>query len=201
MFFRDPRNTHWLLFIDNVDDVSLDLRRYLPDCNHGAIIITTRNRLLGHIASKPEFHLELDVMTAREAVSVLQSAAPSLQLGRGEEGLHEVARQLGYLPVALAQGGAYIRENRCNANEYLELLRESRTQLLKYEGYDRQRASAYTAFEVSFRRLPPEVQEFLYIISYYHFADFPMAALRFVVNRFSPQEKPSFVCPFLVLFW
>ncbi|CAG8676749.1 6565_t:CDS:2, partial [Acaulospora colombiana] len=35
--------------------------------------------------------------------------------------------------------------------------------------------SAYTAFEVSFRRLPPEMQDFLYIISHYHFAEFPMA--------------------------
>ncbi|PVG01551.1 TPR-like protein [Serendipita vermifera] len=176
LFLCDPRNTRWLLFIDNVDDINLDLRRYLPDCNHGVIIITTRNRLLGHMASKPGLHLELDVMSAKEAALMLQSAAPSLQLPQDVEGLHEIAKQLGYLPVALAQGGAYIRENHCSANDYLELLKESRVQLLRYEGYDRQKASAYTAFEVSFRRLPPEIQDFLYIISHYHFADFPMAS-------------------------
>ncbi|KAF8172301.1 hypothetical protein K438DRAFT_180280 [Mycena galopus ATCC 62051] len=33
----------WLLFFDNADDPSLDLNDFIPACNHGNIIITSRN--------------------------------------------------------------------------------------------------------------------------------------------------------------
>jgi hypothetical protein len=52
LWFSDPRNTQWLLFIDNVDDVEINLPTFLPDCNHGSILVTTRNRHLGRLAPK-----------------------------------------------------------------------------------------------------------------------------------------------------
>jgi hypothetical protein len=33
----------WLLFYDNADDPKIDLHRFIPQCNYGNIIITTRN--------------------------------------------------------------------------------------------------------------------------------------------------------------
>jgi hypothetical protein len=38
-------NTHeeWLLFFNNADDTTINLREYFPTCSHGNIIITTRN--------------------------------------------------------------------------------------------------------------------------------------------------------------
>jgi hypothetical protein len=33
----------WLLFYDNADDPKIDLNRFIPQCTHGNIIITTRN--------------------------------------------------------------------------------------------------------------------------------------------------------------
>src|ERR1700743_736485 len=33
----------WLLLFDNADEPSIDLNKFFPQCNHGNIIITTRN--------------------------------------------------------------------------------------------------------------------------------------------------------------
>jgi PHD/YefM family antitoxin component YafN of YafNO toxin-antitoxin module len=33
----------WLLFFDNADDPNLDLNNFIPQCNHGNIVITSRN--------------------------------------------------------------------------------------------------------------------------------------------------------------
>ncbi|KAJ7903065.1 hypothetical protein B0H13DRAFT_1621271 [Mycena leptocephala] len=33
----------WLLLLDNADDPKIDLHKFLPRCDHGNIIITSRN--------------------------------------------------------------------------------------------------------------------------------------------------------------
>ncbi|KAJ7843325.1 hypothetical protein B0H14DRAFT_2208845, partial [Mycena olivaceomarginata] len=33
----------WLLIFDNADDPSMDLNDFIPECNYGNIIITSRN--------------------------------------------------------------------------------------------------------------------------------------------------------------
>ena len=44
-WFSVPGNTNWLLVFDNLDDLDLvDIEGYLPPCNHGAVIITSRRR-------------------------------------------------------------------------------------------------------------------------------------------------------------
>jgi tetratricopeptide (TPR) repeat protein len=176
LWLVDPRNTQWLLFIDNVDDIEMNLAAFLPDCNHGSILVTTRNRHLGRLASKKECHIELDVMSEDEALDMLQRTVSSDQFLWKEKSLSDVTKALGYLPVALAQAGAYMCENMCSAEDYLRLYKQSQDQLLMYEAQSRHKANAYAAFDVSFRRLPIEIQDFLYIASHYHFSGFPMAA-------------------------
>lgn len=39
----DNQQEDWLLFYDNTDDPKINLNRFLPQCTHGNIIITTRN--------------------------------------------------------------------------------------------------------------------------------------------------------------
>jgi tetratricopeptide (TPR) repeat protein len=117
-------------------------------------------------------------MSNQEAVSFLQQAMRLSPMDPAYGGLADVAKELGYLPVALAQAGAYMQQNRCSPEEYLGLFSQSRRDLLEYEGYgqERHKANAYAAFDVSFRKLPQAVQDFLSIVSHYHFANFPMVA-------------------------
>ncbi|CAG8764906.1 13164_t:CDS:1, partial [Acaulospora colombiana] len=63
----------WLLIYDNADDPDLDLRDYIPHCDHGSIFITTRNPGLGDLS--PQCHLKLETMSEDEAVHALLTAA------------------------------------------------------------------------------------------------------------------------------
>ncbi|KAJ6456975.1 hypothetical protein C8R45DRAFT_1185122 [Mycena sanguinolenta] len=39
------KHEEWLLFLDNADDPTINLNHWFPRCNHGNIIITTRNHM------------------------------------------------------------------------------------------------------------------------------------------------------------
>jgi len=42
-WFSAPGNTNWLLVFDNLDDPDLvNIEEYIPFCNHGTVIITSR---------------------------------------------------------------------------------------------------------------------------------------------------------------
>jgi len=44
-WFSAPENRNWLLVFDNLDDPDLvDIEEYIPSCNHGTVIITSRRR-------------------------------------------------------------------------------------------------------------------------------------------------------------
>ena len=44
-WFALPQNSNWHLVFDNLDDPDLvDIEEYIPVCNHGTVIITSRRR-------------------------------------------------------------------------------------------------------------------------------------------------------------
>jgi hypothetical protein len=62
----------WLLFFDNADDPSIDLNDFIPQCNHGNIIITSRNPGLYVYAGA---HSPVLDMEEEEAVALLLKSA------------------------------------------------------------------------------------------------------------------------------
>ncbi|PVF91981.1 FabD/lysophospholipase-like protein [Serendipita vermifera] len=93
----------WLYILDNADDPDLELNQYLPSCSHGAIIITSRNRRVGDLATT--HHLELGQMQETEAVETLCHAARKTMPLDGFEltqAIHLVDT-LGYLALAIVQ--------------------------------------------------------------------------------------------------
>lgn len=64
---------NWLLIMDNADSSQFDLRDFIPECDHGAILITSRNASLSTLS--PLGHITMDVMSTEEAVEALLSAA------------------------------------------------------------------------------------------------------------------------------
>jgi len=70
-WFALPKNTNWLLAFDNLDDPDLvDLGEYIPACNHGTVIITSRRRDLQQ--SRRGF--EVQQMQPVEAIQLLLTA-------------------------------------------------------------------------------------------------------------------------------
>jgi hypothetical protein len=82
-FLQDPNNRKWLIVYDNADDAKTDLRPLLPKCDHGVIVISTRNALLNKLASRGG-SLVLDVMEKSEAMDLIVQCA-----GRDPGGLSD----------------------------------------------------------------------------------------------------------------
>src|SRR6266704_4243222 len=60
------RNAHWLLIIDNIEDLTL-MRTSLPSAVRGSILLTTRTQTTGNIAHR----FDLENMTLEEGALLL----------------------------------------------------------------------------------------------------------------------------------
>ena len=135
--------------LDNVDDAGFlleaqaassktaarPLREYLPHCELGSILITTRNKdaALELVEGRDIFVVE--PMNEVQAVALLEK-----KLGaQGDNGdVAELAAMLEYMPLAIVQAAAYIlrRAPRCSVAEYLREFGRSdgeKTSLLNHE--------------------------------------------------------------------
>lgn len=131
------QHTGWLLILDNVDELTL-LPEFLPAPTRGHLLLTTRTQALGGLAHRIEVHV-LDQDAA--ALLVLRRAgllAPDASLAEAgqddQQAAAELSRQLGGLPLALDQAGAYLEETACSLQYYLDLYRSHRAELLRHRG-------------------------------------------------------------------
>lgn len=119
----------WLLVLDNVEEPTLP-RTYLPSTGHGHVLMTSRRTDWRGVTRT----LPLEVMSEGEALRLLTGlenleASPPAELAEAKA----LARELGYLPLALAQARAYMRETGESFAGYRELLKTSGAELL-FEG-------------------------------------------------------------------
>ncbi|WP_435212260.1 tetratricopeptide repeat protein [Streptomyces sp. bgisy034] len=110
--------TGWLLVFDNAEDPA-DLGPYLGRLSTGQTLVTTRRDLPWRDLGAP---LRLDTLTPEASIRVLQEIT-NRHADRDTAGLAELAGELGYLPLALQQAGAYLRQTRTSASSYLTQLR------------------------------------------------------------------------------
>lgn len=115
----------WLLVFDNVESYQ-EIAAFLPE-QGGHIIITTRYR------NWPEKFpiLPVDVMLEVDAVALMESLTNPCQEEGEKKAVKKLVAQLGNLPLAIAQAGAYIKQNNIAVSEYLELYRHHSQELLK----------------------------------------------------------------------
>jgi len=116
---------NWLLVIDNVDDVNV-LHGYLPTRSFGKhTLITTRNR---HAEDIPAKGLEVGIFNVNDAVELLLTRAGLCEVGHEPEdkAAREIVEELGYLPLAIEQAAAFLREASRNIFDYLDIYRENR---------------------------------------------------------------------------
>lgn len=126
----------WLLIFDNADEIemwtkgsSLPLKDFLRFNNHGHIIFTTRNRELAvDLVSSDVIHVrELDKNTG------LEFLAKSLRqdLRHDSHAIIALLEQLAFLPLAMSQATAYINNKGITVADYLMLLKEQETDVVK----------------------------------------------------------------------
>ncbi|SPL95818.1 Putative ATP/GTP-binding protein [[Actinomadura] parvosata subsp. kistnae] len=122
----------WLLVLDNVVDPA-DVRPLLERTLAGQVLVTSRLGEGWHRLDAQLLHL--DVLGEREALDLLtRLAAPGLAPDVAQavldghppaelDGAAELVRELGLLPLAIEQAGAYLHQTRLTPRAYLELLR------------------------------------------------------------------------------
>jgi transcriptional regulator with XRE-family HTH domain/tetratricopeptide (TPR) repeat protein len=127
----------WLLIFDNADDLAM-VQQFMPPALGGHILLTTRAQAVGRLAQR----IDVECMTPEVgALFLLRRAsliAPGASLEQASpaqcESAVAIVRELGGLPLALDQAGAYIEESSYHLEGYLKLYRRQRAALLNRRG-------------------------------------------------------------------
>jgi tetratricopeptide (TPR) repeat protein len=147
----------WLLVLDNVDDarfllggqadghdqgqttkaqvIRKPLREYLPHCECGSILVTTRNKEAARNLVEQRDIISVEPMDEAQALALFKK---KVGVEEDDGDIVELAAALEYMPLALVQAAAYIWRSapRCSVAQYLEEFRRSdseKTSLLNHE--------------------------------------------------------------------
>ncbi|KAJ7819155.1 hypothetical protein B0H13DRAFT_2292309 [Mycena leptocephala] len=146
----------WLLFYDNADDPKIDLNGFIPQCNHGNIIITTRNPTLRGYAGA---HFAVSDMEESDAVALLLKSAAQEIVPVNKE-----------IAAKIAKAGAFILQSGA-LDSYLDIYMKNWAQLLNEkpaQSYDNYAWTVYTTWQMSFDQLSPPAAMFLRLCSFLH---------------------------------
>ncbi|WYZ34743.1 hypothetical protein EsH8_I_001019 [Colletotrichum jinshuiense] len=126
-----------------------DIRAYLPETEHGAIIITTRSSIvkLGQCIRLQK------LKDVNESLAILESTSNRTDLKLDSAAI-ELAQLLDGLPLALSTAGAYLDQVTTTCEEYLRLYQESWLRLQKNSpkllSYNR---AMYSTWDISYRHI------------------------------------------------
>jgi len=121
-------NSGWLLIFDNADAPEM-LKGFRPRNAKGHILLTSRAQVFDILGiAKP---IEIDVMLPEEALEFLFTRTGRDKENAAERGAAaQLAEELGYLPLALEQAGAFITAKQTRFQDYLAGYRKRRLELL-----------------------------------------------------------------------
>ena len=136
-WLQEENVTEWLMIIDNADDASMfygtrpsDPHRiqndsklfaqFLPQCTHGRVLITTRDRRLGERLSHRHGVIQITPLSPENSKDLLRSKIS--EENWSESDALKLVEYLSSLPLAITQAAAFISENNITVSEYLETL-------------------------------------------------------------------------------
>ncbi|HET6355444.1 FxSxx-COOH system tetratricopeptide repeat protein [Streptomyces sp.] len=111
----------WLLILDNVSSRRLACS-LIPPGGDGHVIITSRDPEWEGVAA----HVPVKHMPQQQSIQLLRQRLPGLSTTTAKR----LAKEVGYLPLALVQASSTIAETKMAAVDYLELLESEAGELL-----------------------------------------------------------------------
>jgi tetratricopeptide (TPR) repeat protein len=166
-------NTGWLLIFDNATDQA-SLRTYLPPSATGHVLVTSRDPNWRGLASP----LQVEEMERAESVKFLLKRTGL----EDESAASPLAEELGDLPLALEQAGAYIEETRTSFSDYLTLFKTHRQKLLQRGSSSTDYpASVATTWELSFQQAKassPLAEDLMNLFAFFAPDDIPLEIIR-----------------------
>ena len=144
-WLRDEANGRWVLVLDSCDDLEvlngtssdasskavssfdgLDLLTYVPQVNHGKVLISTRNREVAYnLTNDEDCLIHVPPMSRIEGMELLRSKLPKDK--SPEYDMIELAEELDFLPLAIKQAAAYISSTNTSLTitKYLQRFRNN----------------------------------------------------------------------------
>jgi tetratricopeptide (TPR) repeat protein len=205
-WLRDETNGHWVMVLDNVDDIEtffpsrerqrdeadtsaqIPLATYLPQSRNGAILVTSRSKDAAiRLAGGYNKTKEVLAMDESEGLQLLRN---KLQHPPLEESAVELLQALDCIPLAISQAAAYINrrarmtvagylsEFRRNKKKQESLLNWSAGELRRDEGASN---SVVMTWQISFERVRqerPSAAELLSLMSFFNPQSIPESTLR-----------------------
>ncbi|KAI6826751.1 hypothetical protein KC340_g13820 [Hortaea werneckii] len=212
-WLRNERNGKWILVLDNVDDAGFLFEKrdendknaryrmaYLPPCAHGSTLITSRSR-----AATARLTDECNIIVVNRMGEAAALALLEKKLGQSPavEDMQKLADALDYMPLALAQAGAYIKQrgSTYSVGHYLTQIKKSeksQTRLLtsgskELRRDEEARDSIILTWQISFdtiRATRPSAADLLSLMSMYNYQGIPEYLLRTRGSGTKPSARP-----------
>ena len=155
------QHTDWLLIFDNAEERH-NIRPYVPQIGSGQVLITSRNPIWDGLGTT----LSVEVMQPEEALTFLAKRTDDPD----PQAAATLAEMLGYLPLALEQAAAYIRETNSSLNHYQVLFQKHYTQLLQHDHLSTEYSDTVaTTWKLSFQKVQktfPAAADFLNLCAF-----------------------------------
>ena len=127
----------WLLILDNADDLAL-VPAFLPPVLGGHLLLTTRAFAVGRLASR----IAVDTLSPQHGALFLLRRASLIAADTTLEDVspqerdlaRHLSQEVGRLPLALDQAGAYLEETGVGLADYRRIYQQHRAELLKQRG-------------------------------------------------------------------
>ena len=133
---------NWLFIFDNVEKEN-KLQRFLPAQSFGRRHVLVTSRSPRFLRCLP---INIGVFTEFEACKFIEKYTQK----PADEYFKELAKKMGYLPLALDQAGAYMKIHRMNYKEYLDLYKKHHLELLSEYDDDPDKKTVATTWTISF---------------------------------------------------
>lgn len=169
-------NAGWLLIYDNAPD-SAAVRGYLPQARTGHVIVTSRDPNWRGLAQP----LEVKTLDAEAGGQFLLERTGQTDTSAAKAAAEELAKELGGLPLALEQAGAYCEATGKSLADYLRLFRQRWQELLRRGKPDNYPATVATTWEIAFEaaeRECPTAVALLNLLAFCAPEELPLSVLR-----------------------
>ncbi|KAH7012593.1 putative kinesin [Microdochium trichocladiopsis] len=200
-WLREEKRGKWVVILDNLDEAgfffdvshvgsagqsqnqgrSTPLRSYLPYCQHGAVLVTTRSRDVAFRLVEECNIVRIEPMNAIDALSLAEKKLGGLVRQTDIESTQALIKALEYMPLAIAQATAYIghKTPRCSIKQYLEKFEQGDRKKVGLLDYDRgqlrrdreAKNSIITTWQISFDHIREARQSATDLLSLMSFCD------------------------------
>ena len=204
-WLSDEKHGSWLMVLDNVDDMETFftatseipsttgrkhafLSAYLPKSPKGKIMITTRDTRVGERLTDRKKCIMVPLPQEKDAKILLRSKLSEAFNWVDADAL-SLVKTLDCLPLAITQAAAFVNENYCTLQDYIEMLQASESdqiELLNEDLYDPRRDmdapnSVVQTWKLSFdlvRKRKPRAAEILGLMAVLDRQGIPVSLLR-----------------------